>query len=439
MIKNYLLIFLSLFLGEIAFSQTFSTPESIIYDSVGNRYFVSNIGSKNIVELSTSNETSEFVNLNGREPKGLAIVGDTLICITNHYIEGYLLSDASQVVFHNVEGSVFLNDVTADGKGNIYVSDMQANEILVYDLSADTISVVTESISSPNGVLFHEPTNTVLVCNWGSNAKIQAINLSDNSVNLKVQTKFKDLDGLAMDNCGNIYVSSWGNSGIYVYDPLFENIPTKLVAAFNSPADISINQMSQTLLIPSFNGNKVEFIELGMGCEEELSLTSPANNSENLTNPIALEWSLINEASAYELEYGTDSTFHTKTVKLKIYGNDTTLNDLDLETRYFWRVRALGTNNKSIFSNVWNFTTTTKVGIEENKVQNLVYPNPCNNVLNFKVPVKGVRVYNALGKIVIHKSAELTQIDISKQNAGIYLVEYINSDGSFSQKTIIKE
>lgn len=439
MIKNFSFLLFFLFVGKIVFSQTFSTPESVIYDSIGDRYFVSNIGSKNIVVLSTSNETTEFVNLNGREPKGLAIVGDTLICITNHYIEGYLLSDASQVIFHRVEGSVFLNDVTADGKGNIYVSDTQANEILVYDLSADTISVVTESISSPNGVLFHESTNTVLVCNWGSNAKIQAINLSDNSVDLKAQTKFKDLDGLAMDNCGNIYVSSWGNSGIYVYDPLFENLPTKLVTNFNSPADISINQMSQTLLIPSFYGNKVELLELGMGCEEELSLTSPANNSENLIAPLNLEWSLINEAKAYEMEYSSDSTFHTKVIKLNISGNDTTLIDLDFETKYFWRVRVLGTNNKSVFTDVWNFTTTTKVGIQENKVRNIIYPNPCGNVLNFKLPVKEVKLFNALGQVVLFGPIELIQIDISKQRNGVYLVEYTNSDGSVSHETIIKE
>jgi len=77
-----------------------------------------------------------------------------------------------------------------------------------------------------------------------------------------VTTKLSNLDGLARDKSGSIYVSSWGSNAVYRFDSSFKNPPVLVSEGHMGPADISIIKNKQRLCIPNFISNKVQFVNL---------------------------------------------------------------------------------------------------------------------------------------------------------------------------------
>lgn len=243
-------------------SQSYNNPESIIYDQVDDRYFISNKGGNTIVQMDSNSKLTTFVSSDLNAPKGLLIVGDTLISVNNTSVQGFLLSDASRVFNVSIKGAVFMNDVTTDNKGNLYVSDTSTGVIFQISLKTGEYSTLVSSLINPNGLLYDSKRNSILICNWGENAKIQSFNLSDSTLSNLVTTELSNLDGLASDDAGNIYVSSWGSNAVYLFDSSFKNLPVLISEGHDGPADISIRKDKQILCIPNFNSNKVQFIKL---------------------------------------------------------------------------------------------------------------------------------------------------------------------------------
>jgi sugar lactone lactonase YvrE len=262
MIKHSLILCILLLLCGISMAQSYNNPESIAYDQVADRYFVSNKSGNTIVQLDLNENVTPFVSDDLNGPKGLLIVGDTLISVNNTSVQGFLLSDASRVFNILIDGAVFMNDVTEDNKGSLYVSDTGAGKVYQISLKTGEYSTVVDSLVSPNGLLYDSKRHAILICNWGQNAKIQSLNLSDSTLIDLVTTELSNLDGLTFDDKGNIYVSSWGSNAVYRFDASFKNPPVLISEGHNGPADISIIQDKQRLCIPNFNSNTIQFVNL---------------------------------------------------------------------------------------------------------------------------------------------------------------------------------
>jgi hypothetical protein len=87
-------------------------------------------------------------------------------------------------------------------------------------------------------------------------------------------------------------------------------------------------------------------------------LLAPLNNASNVAVDQTLRWTTAKNAVSYYLRFGKDSTFATTLV------DDSTLTDtvyavtgLDLNTKYFWKVRATTGGGTGPFSALWRFTT----------------------------------------------------------------------------------
>lgn len=262
MIRYPFILSILLLLCSISMAQSYNNPESIVYDQVGDRYFISNKAGNTIVQLDSEHKLTTFIGSDLNAPKGLLIVGDTLISVNNTSIQGFLLSDASRVLNISIEDAVFMNDVTTDNKGNIYVSDTSNGMIYQVSLETGEYSTLVDSIKSPNGVLYVSKSNSILICNWGENAKIQSFNLTDSILSNLVTTELSNLDGLASDKAGNIYVSSWGSNAVYRFDPSFKNPPVIISDGHDGPADVFIIKDKQRLCIPNFNANTIQFVYL---------------------------------------------------------------------------------------------------------------------------------------------------------------------------------
>jgi len=113
-----------------------------------------------------------------------------------------------------------------------------------------------------------------------------------------------------------------------------------------------------------------------------VTLSSPANNSKGLLNPVSVSWNPSARAEKYILQVSTSSTFDTFVVN---DSNQTDLSEilpaLNNYTEYFWRVKSVNAGGQSDWSEVWNFKTLG------NSYPSTLYA-PANNSVN--QPVTGL-------------------------------------------------
>lgn len=87
-------------------------------------------------------------------------------------------------------------------------------------------------------------------------------------------------------------------------------------------------------------------------------LVSPADGSTGSTTFMMLSWNAVPNATFYDLELSTDTTFHGILVaKRGLTTTSTEVAGLSEGTTYYWRVRAGVQNDSSAWSTPWSFST----------------------------------------------------------------------------------
>lgn len=237
-------------------------PESVAYDSVYDRYLVSNWQTGHIVAIDNQGNQSYFVQ-NQYCKNGLHIAGNTVyVAGIDRGIKGFDLTDTSLVMHVMIDGMVNLNDIASDTSGNLYVTDVYGSKIYKIRLSDQSYSVFADDgIIYPNGIHFDARHNRLLLVSFRGSSPIQAIDLEDSTVTTIVNTGRHNLDGITEDNSGNIYFSSWTTTSIYVYDSLFTHPPELFYSNAGGPADIFFDKINNIMAIPVMNYNMVEFLD----------------------------------------------------------------------------------------------------------------------------------------------------------------------------------
>ncbi len=248
-------------LFKLTVAQNYSGPESVEYDYAQQRYLISNTGSHQIIALKNGVKTV-FATLTGSGPHGIEIVGDTLYCCNGTKITALLLSNGS-VVYSKTMGSGFLNGITHDPSGNLFVTDFSAKKIYRLNTYTRNFNVfVANTTSTPNGICydaFDGITPRLVMCNWGSNASIKKVSLQDSSISVLTTISLSNCDGICKGKSGKFYVSSWGNQSIQRFDSTFTSAPIAVVTNLSNPADIFYNLLSDTLATPNASNNTVVF------------------------------------------------------------------------------------------------------------------------------------------------------------------------------------
>lgn len=235
-------------------------PESVLLDAGNNVLYVSNIdgdaaqkdgkGSIGKVGLDGKIITVDWVSgLNA--PKGMGI-----------YKGDLYVADLSEVVVINIksgtiskhipiDGATFLNDITIDKNGVVYVSDTRKKK--VHRIENGTASVILDSLSlkSPNGLLANG--DNLYVLDAGSMYKIE---------NDKRLTKIADgmeasTDGIENVKGNEFIVSCWIGAIYYINaDGSKQKLLDTQEQKINS-ADICYDAKSHILYVPNFLRNSV--------------------------------------------------------------------------------------------------------------------------------------------------------------------------------------
>lgn len=252
--RNTLLLLIVL-ISTSTYAQTLNGPESIEWDEVNSRWLIGNKGNGTILSRSESGTLSNFVTGIPSGPYGIEILGNVLYACEGGFIRGYDLTSGNTVFTLNLNGT-FLNGLTSDGVATLYTTDFTAKKIFKVDVNAVTFSTLASGLAkTPNGIIYDGDNNRCVYVTWGTNAPINAINLTTNAISTVLATTLSNCDGITRDSCGNYYVSSWGNNKLNKFDKSLTGTFTALAGTLSSPADIDTKFGTTSDIIGNTNSN----------------------------------------------------------------------------------------------------------------------------------------------------------------------------------------
>jgi hypothetical protein len=239
------------------------TPESVLYDAKAKLLYVSNIdgapdgkdgkGSIGKVGLDGKIISVDWVpGLNA--PKGMGMYKGKLYVADLTEVVVIDIEQAKIIQKIPVEGSVFLNDITIDKNGVVFVSD--SRNFKVYRIEKGSVFKQLENLQGPNGLL--SLGSDLMILDKGSMVKL----MENGNLSKLAEGMDPSTDGIEMVKPNEYIVSCW--SGIIYYvdadgnkQTLLDNRPIK-----SNTADIGYDAKNRIVYVPTFYKNMIVAYEL---------------------------------------------------------------------------------------------------------------------------------------------------------------------------------
>jgi gluconolactonase len=253
------------------------TPESVIQAADGKLYVseINEFGKDGDGQIRVIDHGKSSILVQGLDdPKGLTIIGTDLFVADKSRIWRVPLNQApakAEVYIAATEFPQvpqFLNDLTADANGNLYVSD--SGDIMgtgkggaIYKITPQRkLTLVIDGktdprVLAPNGLLADAKGEHLLIVDFTSgvlyNYEVAGKRLQE------VASGFGGADGIVRQANGTIYVSDWKNGKVY----RVENSKAVLLKdGYQSAADIALSQDDHHLLVPDMKAGVLDVIRL---------------------------------------------------------------------------------------------------------------------------------------------------------------------------------
>jgi streptogramin lyase len=218
---------------EVAWEATgFDGPESAVFDSDKGVIYLSNVngeaneadGNGYVARLSPSGEIIDKEWVTGlNAPKGLALHEGMLYVSDINRLVAIDTASGEVAATYEAPDAKFLNDVTADDDGRVFVSDMVANTIYVLENEAFDVWLHDEALENPNGLLAES--DRLLVGSWGVMADDFSTEVPGHLRAIDYDTKaitdigggepIGNLDGVEADGKGGYLVTDWISGGLH--------------------------------------------------------------------------------------------------------------------------------------------------------------------------------------------------------------------------------
>lgn len=279
----------------------FLTPESVLHELTSDTYLVSNINGSpldkddngfisklspegQVLELKWIDGSAPDVELNA--PKGLGVSNGKLYVADIDVIRTFDVATGKPGAQIKVDGASFLNDVAVAPDGTVYVSDTglkagkdgalePAKKDAIYKVSSDgklSTLIKGEQLGLPNG-LYADATG-LLVATWlGSLYRVTL----DGKQEAATKAPGAQLDGLIQTADGQVLLSSWEKSTVYVGTPDGQFSP--LMADLKAPADLGYDSKRGQVLVPLFTENSIQIQKVPQVAAAAAAPATPPTNA----------------------------------------------------------------------------------------------------------------------------------------------------------------
>jgi sugar lactone lactonase YvrE len=244
------------------------SPESVAQDAKGDIY-VSEIGEFNkdgdgkITRISIDGKLSIFAS-GMDDPKGITFIGKSLY-VTDKNRVLKVEPDGKWTVFGSTmafpQTPVFLNDITSDEAGNLYVSDsgnLKSGGAIYKIAQNKKITLVldenTPEILAPNGLWIIK--NDLYEVDFSSGI-LYKINLKNKSIS-KIAEGFGGGDGLIRSG-NNFFVSDWKNGKIFKVQGSKVSLYKD---GFKAAADIALTYDNKSIMTPDMKAGSITFVPI---------------------------------------------------------------------------------------------------------------------------------------------------------------------------------
>ena len=478
MTKKTTLLLVLILSGLFIQAQSYSNPESAVWNETNNSWYVSNSNAGQIIKRDASGNLSVFKSGISPSPYGLDIIGNVIYACCGGNVYGYNLSTGAQV-FNISTGGAFLNGICHDDQGFIFVSDFSNQRIYRISPAGNSSNIMASNlVQSPNGMYYDQPNNRIIFVNWGSNARIKSMSLADSTVSTLVTTSYGNLDGIIRDNAGRFYVSSWSVSGIVRYDADFQN-PEIIFTGMSQPADIGYSPFTDTLAVPATGNDNVLFFDLNseiiIPCEEvpfdivedEIVFTASdfiVESDSTLLIPIIntsaynYAYPLMQIIPQNELPEGT--SFYYPPGQFEVFASSWNIGDTayarfpfvvdeEINPNYVLDIRIRVTNldpapvDTCFFETIYsiNLRPESSTGISEEQEKRLtVFPNPSKGIVFLKsqTEIETLEIYSADGKLA-QRFTQPVPSEFQLNTTGMYFYRIIDSKGKVITGRILKD
>lgn len=153
----------------------FQQPESALAAPAGDVIYVSNIngnpGEKNgrgyISRLNANGEPDQHEWVTGlNAPKGMGWYDNRLYVADIDRVVVIDAEDGTVLNEYPVKGAQFLNDITVDDSGRVYISDMLGNALYRIENGNLVLWLKSDALTHPNGLTVHN--GALIVAAWGT-------------------------------------------------------------------------------------------------------------------------------------------------------------------------------------------------------------------------------------------------------------------------------
>ena len=274
--------FIVLFSTSIMAEQpVFSQPESAYFYTSGSTdpgvYFISSTNGDDVGWVSKLAADGSMIDSRWatdlRHPMGMRVSGKRLWINNTTEIVGLNLDNPDDRIVHPIDGAISLNDLATDSSGHAYVSDSMNSRVVRVDLATGENSTYISTLpSSPNGVLIQG--DRLYIASWGvmsdrpeeraewitkTAGDLYWVSLKDSKKSRHIIVpELGNLDGVEIDQKGNIYVSDWESGKLYKISS-----GTKTVIGLGQYgqglADIGLNLLTGELVLPVMLSSEVLF------------------------------------------------------------------------------------------------------------------------------------------------------------------------------------